>query len=150
MKTKFYKFFLIAVFLSTYNFDLFSNSNKENKLIIIVKLQNLKQNNGQIGINVFRNDAEMFQKPYISEFASVINNKAVFSIDNLALTEYVVVAFYDKNRNKKLDHHFLGFPNEPLGYSSTFKFGIFSGFPSFDKLKFDYKKKHQKITINIK
>ena len=65
MKTKFYKFFLIAVFLSTYNFDLFSNSNKENKLIIIVKLQNLKQNNGQIGINVFRNDAEMFQKPYI-------------------------------------------------------------------------------------
>lgn len=49
---------------------------------------------------------------------------------------YALVVFHDTNDNGVVDHNLLHLPSEQLGFSNEFRPGIFSGLPTFDKLKF--------------
>jgi len=104
---------------------------------------------GQMGINIFRNEDEMFAHPFRVIYAAVKNKKAEVIIEGLPLGDYAIVAYHDRNGNGKLDHHFIGFPLEPIGYSGEYEFGLFSGMPSFSKLRFHYQHAMQHLTIHI-
>ena len=104
---------------------------------------------GQLGINIFRNDDEMFAHPYRVSFVKIEKQKAQLMINDLPFGEYALVAYHDRNSNEKLDHHWLGYPSEPIGYSSNFHFGLFSGMPTFKKLKFEYRQISQQLNIHI-
>jgi outer membrane protein len=59
----------------------------------------------------------------------------------LAFGDYAVVVLHDGNDNGEVDHNFLGLPTEPLGFSNGFKLGLFSGKPTFEKLRFTFSSK---------
>ena len=72
-----------------------------------VEVYNLKHGGGQVGVNLFMNDDEMFANPYRVAHASIKEGKAVVVFENLPFGNYAAVAYHDENTNQKLDHHFL-------------------------------------------
>lgn len=70
--------------------------------------------------------------------SSVKDGRAIFAFPPLPAGSYALVVFHDQNDNMKIDHGFTG-PSEPLGFSGDFKISLFSGRPTFDELKFDFK-----------
>ena len=114
---------------------------------MVVEVNGIKHPGGQIGVRVFRNDSEMFDNPFRVVHAPNVNGKVIVEIDQLTFGDYAIVAYHDENNNQQLDHNALGFPKESLGYSGDYHFGLFSGMPTFAKLKIKFS--HQAETIKI-
>jgi len=121
----------------------------DNKHQLTIAVDGFELDSGTIGVNLFSRQDQMFEHPMRVLFANIEKGKAVLVIDDLALGDYAVVAYHDKNNNGKLDHHFLGYPVETIAYSGDFHFGLFSGMPSFNKLKFRYHQARQSLRIQI-
>lgn len=99
------------------------------------------QNGGGHAIaNLFRegDDVLKLDKAYQHAKAEIHDGKATFSFPDLPYGKYAVSVFQDENDNGTLDHNALHFPAEPLGFSNHFSLGVFSGFPSFEKLQFPF------------
>jgi uncharacterized protein (DUF2141 family) len=77
------------------------------------------------------------------------SGKATFQFSGLAARSYAIVVFHDKNSNGIIDHGMFG-PSEPLGFSGGYKLSLLSGLPTFDKLKFDFKRADQVVGIQVK
>ena len=77
-------------------------------------IQGLNTKNGKVGLNLFRSDDEMFAHPYKSLYAEIVDNQAVIIVEGLSYGKYAAVAYHDVNDNGRLDHHFLGYPDEPI------------------------------------
>lgn len=75
--------------------------------------------------------------------------QARFQFADLPLGDYALVVFHDENDNGKIDHNFLGLPAEPLGFSNGFSPGLFTGMPSFEKLKFAFRADGEKQRIRV-
>ena len=78
-----------------------------------------------------------------------MGKQARIFLPDLPLDNYAIVAYHDLNDNGKLDHHFIGFPIEPIACSGGFEFGFFSGMPTCDKLKINYQRPGQTIFLHI-
>jgi len=130
-------------------FSLSCHAGEDNSRQLRIEVTGFEADAGQLGVNLFRNDEEMFAHPYRVLYAKIQSHRAIVTVAGLPLGNYAVVAYHDRNRNGKLDHHFLGFPNEPIGYSSDYRFGLFSGMPTFNKLSFHYQQDIQDLTIQI-
>ncbi len=81
--------------------------------------------------------------------ASVKDGAAAFHFEGLPAGPYAVVVFHDENGNGTIDHGLLG-PSEPIGFSGGFALGVLSGFPSFEKLKFQFKPPAQTLEIKLR
>jgi uncharacterized protein (DUF2141 family) len=82
--------------------------------------------------------------------ADIRDGQAAFEFKGLAGGAYAVVVFHDENDNGKIDHNALGWPSEPIGFSNGFTLGLFSGLPSFEKLRFDYLMGKQTLEVLVK
>lgn len=82
--------------------------------------------------------------------AETRDGKASFEFKGLPAGAYAVVVFHDENGNGEIDHNRLGLPSEALGFSNGFRPGVFSGLPSFDKLRFDHIVGTQHIEVIVK
>ena len=76
-------------------------------------------------------------KPFIQVSADIIDRKTTFVLKDIPYGYYAAIMFHDENDNGELDHGIL-FPKEPLGFSNGWKLSLFSGMPTFAKLKFEY------------
>jgi uncharacterized protein (DUF2141 family) len=103
---------------------------------------------GQIVVSLFPNEDDMFKKPFRKTLVKTSRSCAV-TFTNLPYADYSVQAFLDENSNGILDHSF-GIPAEPLSWSNNWRFGLFSGMPTFEKTKITFSEKNYIITINIK
>jgi len=74
---------------------------------------------------------------------------AKFQFTGLAPGQYAVVVFHDENGDGEINHR-LSVPIEQLGFSAGFQLGIFSGLPTFDKLKFELGPREQTIDIQVR
>lgn len=82
--------------------------------------------------------------------AGIRDGKARFEFAGLPAGAYAVVVFHDENDNGEIDHNRLGLPSEALGFSNGFRPGLFSGLPSFDKLRFEHAVESQHIEVIVK
>jgi uncharacterized protein (DUF2141 family) len=107
---------------------------------------------GQVIANLFRegDDIMKIDKAYLQARATISGNRAQLVFRNLKYGKYAVTAFHDKNGNGILDHNLLHFPAEPLGFSNNFHMGIFTGFPSFEKLQFEFAPGAESVSILVK
>jgi len=107
---------------------------------------------GQVIANLFRqgDDVMKIDKAYSQARETISGNRAQLAFRNLKYGKYAVSVFHDENGNGTLDHNFLHFPAEPLGFSNDFHLGIFSGLPSFEKLQFDFAPGAETISILVK
>jgi len=138
---------LIGLLLSVLSLPCLAGGSSVHQLRI--EVAGFTADGGQLGVNIFRSDDEMFEHPYKVVYANIQDRHAAVTLRDLPLGDYAIVAYHDQNSNGKLDHHVLGFPQEPIGYSSDYRFGLFSGMPTFDKLKFHYQQQVQQLAIHI-
>jgi uncharacterized protein (DUF2141 family) len=105
---------------------------------LTIHISNFQSSEGLAVVNIFREQDEIPQKPFMSLKAPVENGKAEILVSGLPNGNYAAIAYHDENSNGILDHK-LGFPNEPMGFSNAWDLGLFSGMPTFRKLKFEHK-----------
>jgi uncharacterized protein (DUF2141 family) len=107
---------------------------------------------GQVVANLFREGDDVMKpdKAYLQVRATISGSPAQLVFRNLKYGKYAITAFHDENGNGTLDHNLLHFPAEPLGFSNQFQLGMFSGLPSFEKLKFDFKPEAETVSISVR
>lgn len=105
-----------------------------------IQVRGFANENGRAIANLFRegNDVLKPDKAYRHAQAEIHDGKATINFPALACGKYAVSVFHDENGNGKLDHNVFRIPAEPLGFSNNFHLGLFSGFPSFEKLQFQF------------
>jgi uncharacterized protein (DUF2141 family) len=111
-------------------------------------LTGFESNSGQAILKLFRREDKLPSKPFIEQKAEIINNESHFAVDNLPYGEYAAIVVHDKNGNGRIDNTF-GIPNEPLRFTNTWHLSLFSGMPSFEKLKFLYDSSNKTIEIKM-
>ncbi|MEI6348785.1 MAG: DUF2141 domain-containing protein [Bacteroidota bacterium] len=87
--------------------------------------------------------------PYMKVKAGIKHNKVVVVIEKLSYGEYAAIILHDKNSNGETDHSW-GIPSEPLGFTNNWELSLFSGMPSFEKLKFTFSSTNNLIKIDMK
>lgn len=116
---------------------------------LVVHAQGFTHDRGQAVASLFREGDDIFQKPRLRVMAKVHGGNATLVFPRMEYGNYAVLVFHDENGNDDLDHNLLRFPAEPLGYSGGFEFGLFSGLPSFDKLRFTFDANAKPIEITV-
>lgn len=110
---------------------------------------NFESSNGVAVVQLFRKEDDVPRKPFLQSTGTIENRKAKTIFANIPYGDYAAIVFQDENTNGILDHK-LGFPNEPMGFSNEWKLSLFSGMPSFTKLKFEFSEKTKSHPILIK
>jgi uncharacterized protein (DUF2141 family) len=116
---------------------------------LIFQADNFKSNKGKAMVNLFRKGDDVFKKPFLQAKALIENGKSQVIIKDLPYGEYAAILWHDENSNGILDHSW-GLPAEPMGFSNNWKLSIFSGMPTFDKLRFEFTKQKPICEIHVK
>ena len=103
---------------------------------------------GNAVIFLFRKTGNIPKSPFLIARSSVKNGKAEISFANLPFGDYAAILLHDENANGEIDHSW-GIPSEPLGYTNNWTLSLFSGMPSFEKLKFNFSPVKTQQTISI-
>lgn len=105
-----------------------------------IQVRGFTHERGHAIANLFREGDDVLKpdKAYQRVQAEIHDGKATINFPDLAYGKYAVSVFHDENGNGTLDHNVLRFPAEPLGFSNQFRLSLFSGMPSFEKLKFSF------------
>lgn len=117
---------------------------------MVVHVSGFTHARGQAVGNLFREGDDVFGKPYLRAVANIQHTTATLIFPNLPPGSYAITVFHDVNGNNDLDHNFLRFPAEPLGFSNGFTLSLFSGLPSFEKLRFSFGPNFQPLEISVK
>lgn len=119
---------------------------------LIIVVGGFPNDRGQVIANLFRKGDDVMQidKAYLRAREAISGNRAQLVFGNLKYGKYAVTVFQDENGNGILDHNFLHFPAEPLGFSNNFHLGTFSGLPSFEKIQFDFAPGAETVSILVK
>ncbi len=92
---------------------------------------------GQAVIFLYREGDKIPKAPYRVAVGGISSRKSDLVFPDLPYGEYAAILLHDINGNQEIDHS-LGIPSEPLGYTNGWKLGLFSGMPTFKKLKFRF------------
>jgi uncharacterized protein (DUF2141 family) len=93
-----------------------------------IKVTNITNANGIIHLSL-QNSAEgwLSTDPDVKTFLDVSKEitsteDIIISVENLPAGEYAISLFHDLNNNLELDTNFIGYPNEPFGFSAPMGF----------------------------
>lgn len=117
---------------------------------LTVQVRNIQNTRGKLVVNLFRPTDDLFGKPSVQLAIAAHVGAATVSIPGLPYGDYVAFAFHDLNANGVLDHNWLHFPAEPMGYSNHWNFGPFTGLPTFAKTRFSFTPANPNIVIRLK
>lgn len=145
MKTTFW----VAAFFLCIAMNVFSQTQTISAGTLTINAGNFSSDEGRAIAKLFRQDDDVPSKPFMELSAEIRDGKAVIVFTDIPYGEYAAILQHDQNSNGKVDHNFLGFPKEPLGFSNGWKLTIFSGMPSFSKLKFEFVEQNPNYEIDI-
>lgn len=117
---------------------------------LVVHASGFAHERGQAIANLFRTGDDVLGKPAARVAARIEEGKATLIFPRLPHADYAVSVFHDENGNDELDHNFLRMPAEPLGFSNGFRLSLFSGLPSFEKLRFAFGAEAKPVEISVK
>jgi uncharacterized protein (DUF2141 family) len=117
----------------------------ETLTVIVTNFQNAK---GHAVVHLFREQDDIPDKPFITIKASIKAGVGKTIFENLPIGSYAAIAYHDENDNGTLDHK-LAFPSEPMGFSNGWKLRLFSGMPSFKKLRFEHGRSQTELAIKV-
>lgn len=101
-----------------------------------VEVRNLASDEGLVGFALF-DSATAFasgSEPLQRAFLEIHGATCVWVVEQLPPGDYAVKVFHDRNGNRRLDHHLLGMPTEPYGFSNDARSRF--GPPRFEKARF--------------
>ena len=117
---------------------------------LVIHARGFAHERGQAIANLFREGQGVFGKPAARVAAAVHQSRAEMIFPRLPYGTYAVIVFHDENGNNEVDHNVLGLPAEPLGFSNGFSLSLFSGKPSFEKLRFAFTPGAKPLEITVK
>ena len=117
---------------------------------LVIHAVGFSHDRGQAIASLFYHGEDIFKPPRARVAAVVQHGQALLRFPNVVPGDYAVMVFHDENGNGDLDHNFLRLPAEPLGYSNRFELTLFSGLPSFDKLRFAFDTGASPVEIHVK
>ncbi len=104
---------------------------------LVIEGLDFESNKGIAIVHLFREQDDFPNNPFMQATGELVNGKATIVFNTIPYGAYAAILFQDENSNGILDHK-LGFPNEPMGFSNEWTLSLFSGMPSFNKLKFEF------------
>ncbi len=116
--------------------NLFSQHISERAPLTFI-VSGIPDNVGQVIVQLYKKGDDLPNAPFIRLKSKIKNRRAALVSDNLPYGDYAAIIFHDQNQNGELDHRF-GLPNEPMTFTNNWELSLFSGMPSFEKLKFVY------------
>ena len=117
---------------------------------LVIRASGFTHQRGQAMASLFRDGDDIFGEPLARAAAQIDTGQATLIFPGVQHGNYAVVVFHDENGNNKLDHNLLRMPAEPLGFSNGFKLTLFSGLPSFEKLRFAFAAGAKPVVISVK
>lgn len=139
---------LIYIITTLCLFEISHVGNAQSSGTLTIKASNFSRDSGKAVVNLFREADDIPKKPFMQSSSDIVNGKAVVTFQ-IPYGNYAAILFHDENSNQELDHKF-GFPNEPMGFSNEWNLTLFSGMPSFNKLKFHFSDEKPAHNIKIK
>lgn len=107
-----------------------------------------ENNTGQTIVLLYRKADKVPKSPYLQIKAEILNKESVVAVKDLPFGEYAAIVVHDQNKNGTIDHKW-GFPAETLGYTNNWKLSLFSGMPTFEKLRFLFSRPDETVVINM-
>jgi uncharacterized protein (DUF2141 family) len=115
---------------------------------LTINANNFESSTGKAVANLFRQQDDVPKHPFKTINTMIIDGKATLTFKDLPYGSYAVLVYHDENENGTLDHKF-GFPNEAMGFSNNWELSLFSGMPTFRKLKFAHTRPETIIEILV-
>jgi len=104
---------------------------------LVLKVENLKNQEGQLIITLFSNSQDFLKKPVYERYVSLADQTDVrLVLDDVPTGEYALCIVHDQNNNGDIDTNFLKIPKESYGFSHNPKSKF--GPPPFDRAKFAF------------
>ncbi len=116
---------------------------------LTIELRHFSHNKGFAIVQLFRKQDDVMGKPFKKTQGKIMARESTVVFENISYGEYALIAFHDQNANGDLDHNFFNLPDEPMGFSGGYSLGLFSGLPSFAKLRFVFTAAHERYQIKI-
>ena len=104
---------------------------------LVIEAGIFHDNRGKAVVHLFRREDALPKNPFMESSSIIVDGKTKIIFKNIPFGDYAAIIFHDENSNDRIDHRF-GFPNEPIGFSNHWKLSLFSGMPTFEKLKFSF------------
>ena len=117
---------------------------------LVVKASGFTHARGHAIAKLFQPGDIVTQQGRWQRVAPILDGRAQFEVPGLQAGSYAVVVFNDENDKGVIDHNALGLPREPLGFSNGFSLGLFSGKPTFEKLRFEHNESPQDLEVRVK
>ena len=106
---------------------------------LTVTVTDLRNSEGLVQFSLYNKDGsipdEKFKKYYLQKTATISNNSATVTFDNIPVGWYAVNILHDENENHKIDKGFV-MPKEGIGFSNYSSIGL-TNRPKFEKAKFE-------------
>ncbi|MBI2430270.1 MAG: DUF2141 domain-containing protein [Ignavibacteriales bacterium] len=115
---------------------------------LTIRTQHFLNDGGSAVVNLFREHDEIPKKPWRIEKGNIVDGASTIIFENVPYGAYAVIVFHDENSNGILDHT-LFLPAEPMGFSNEWELTLFSGMPSFEKLRFRFTEQSAEIVIAV-
>jgi uncharacterized protein (DUF2141 family) len=115
---------------------------------LIIHAEQFQNTKGKALVWLYREGDDVPKKPYMKDSSLIADGKSTIIFRNIPFDDYALIVFQDENSNGILDHSW-GLPAEPMGFSNGWKLTLFSGMPSFTKLKFNFSKESTEVTIHL-
>jgi uncharacterized protein (DUF2141 family) len=140
------KIFIISI-VSACMLMIAKTSAAQERGTLSINANNFESSTGKAVANLFREQDDIPKHPFKTTNMTIIDGKATLAFKDLPHGSYAVIVYHDENENGTLDHKF-GFPNEAMGFSNGWDLSLFSGMPTFQKLKITHT--HPETTIEVK
>lgn len=114
---------------------------------IRVKIQNVPETTGWFMIAVFPEDGYLNREKAVAKKRVPAREGAIILFENLRPGKYAISLFQDKNGNGILDKSYIGYPQEPIGFSRVSQIGTSA--PPFSMTSFDYTGKLLELNIQM-
>lgn len=111
---------------------------------LTIEISITKYNKGSVLLALYNSSDSYMKKAYKASKQKVVDNKAVFTFQNIEKGSYAFSMFHDVNDNRKMDKNFMGIPKEPYAFSNGKK-GKF-GPPDFEKVQFNV---NENLTVQV-
>ena len=141
---------LFTLFFFFNSSSLFSQLPDEHSSII-VHLENLKNDKGLIGINIFIEEDGFpsdDKKSFMSQTFKIKENENTFVIKNVPVGTYGLSVLHDENSNLKMDTNYFGKPKEGYAVSNNIKPRNF-GPPKFKEACFKHEPNDSTLELKL-
>jgi len=140
---------LISIFVVLISFSGFAQSEKAT-VNIIVKVVDLRSNNGKVGLTLFNTEQGFPSEPdnaIAKKYIEIKDKTVLATFENVPIGKYAIAAYHDEDEDTEIETNWMGIPKEGTGSSNNPKSRM--GPPRYKDCEFDTRQTKE-LTIKMK